>query len=319
MFAATSRSSTEPLALVELPSAPLGPRSVRVAVRAAGVNPVDWKMREGGPLRLAWKVLGPPGPLVAGVDFAGEVTEVGREVRTVSPGVRVVGWTDFSRKQRGTYATEVLVDESQCLPLPEKVSYEDAACLPIPGATAWRAFVEYGNLDKRRDARVLVLGASGGVGLAAIQLGRNLGARVWGVCSSRNTALVERLGATAIDYTQGDALEQARAVGPFDVILNVVSTESYPTGRCRALLTGDGVLGLAVQGPRDVPWFLRSPRKVRSVFGEPSRARLAPFVDALAHGAYESVIEQRFPLADAEQAHARSRTGKVVGKLVLVP
>src|SRR5690349_11606690 len=118
MIAATSPSSREPLRLVELPSRPLRDNEVRVRVRAIGVNPVDWKMREGGPLGTAQRIIGPSGPLVIGIDFAGEVVEAGRAVTDLAPGARVVGGTDFSRGQRGSYADEVVVRPDQCAELP---------------------------------------------------------------------------------------------------------------------------------------------------------------------------------------------------------
>src|SRR5438067_513732 len=94
----------EPLVSTELPTPDVRAGEVRVAVKAIGVNPVDWKMREKGPIRIAARLAGPPPPIVLGVDFAGVVEAVGADVRAVAPGARVVGGTDFSRGQRGSYA-----------------------------------------------------------------------------------------------------------------------------------------------------------------------------------------------------------------------
>ncbi len=309
----TSPSSEIPLALVDVPARPLGPRDVRVRVRAIGVNPVDWKMRSGGPLRLAHRFVGPSGPLVVGVDFAGEVVEAGPRA-DLAVGARVVGGTDFSRKQLGSYADEVVVRDEQCAVLPDSVSFDAAACLPVPGATAMRAFEVAGGAPKS----VLVLGASGGVGIVTLQLARARGMRAVGVCSTRNVALVESLGATAIDYTQSEPLEAARAHGPFDLIVHAVGTATYPLGQCRSLLAADGIVALVVVRPAD--WlaaaFLPS---VTTVLGRPNRKVLAPLVDLLAQGKIEPLIEARIPLAEAERAHQISRAGKVVGKLLLVP
>jgi NADPH:quinone reductase-like Zn-dependent oxidoreductase len=319
VLVATSASASEPLRLVELPAARLGPRDVRVRVRAIGVNPVDWKMRAGGPLRLAQRFLGPRGPLVVGVDFAGEVVEAGPRA-DLPVGARVVGGTDFSRGQRGSYASEVVVRDDQCARLPDGVSFEQAACLPVPAATARRAFELAGLVgpERTRGARVLVLGASGGVGLVTIQLAKLEGATAVGVCSARNVPLVERLGAVAIDYTSGDALDAARAHGPFDLVLHAVGTDRYPLARCRALLAPKGVVVLVVSRPADALDMALRP-SVKSVLGRPHRAVLEPFVDALARGGLEVLVEKTFPLAEAEQAHQVSQAGKVVGKLLLVP
>jgi NADPH:quinone reductase-like Zn-dependent oxidoreductase len=306
-----------PLGLVELPSRPVGPNDVRVRVRSIGVNPVDWKMRDGGHLGVAYKIVGPAGPLVVGVDFAGEVTEVGASA-DLAVGARVVGGTDFSRKQFGSYADEVVVRADQCCVLPDAVSFDDAACLPVAAVTPWRALTEIAHLDRKPKSRVLVLGASGGVGLMAIQLARQVGASAVGVCSGRNTALVERLGAVAVDYTKGDALEAARAHGPYELVVHAVGTDLYPLGKCRSLLTPTGVVVLVVIRGADLfaVGFLPS---VASVLGRPNRATLEPIVAALARGELACLIEEKFPLAKAEAAHAASRKGKVVGKLLLEP
>lgn len=311
---ATSTSAEVPLSLIELPSRPLGARDVRVRVRAIGVNPVDWKMRTGGPLRMAHRFVGPGGPLVVGVDFAGEVVEVHPEA-DLQVGDRVVGGTDFSRKQLGSYADEVVVRDEQCAKLPASVSFEDAACVPVPGVTALNAFALAGL--PREGARVLVLGASGGVGLATLQLARAAKMKAVGVCSTRNVALVEELGATALDYTRGDPLVAAREHGPFDLVLHAMGTATYALKPCRALLSPVGVVCLVVIRPFDYPALLH--RDVKTVLGRPTRKTLEPLVEALARGELVPRIERKLPLAEAEEAHRISRAGKVVGKLLLIP
>lgn len=318
MIAATAPSPDAPLALTELPSLPLRAGEVRVRVRAIGVNPVDWKMRAGGgPLGLARRLIGPRGPVIPGVDFAGEVIERAPDVTALAVGDRVVGGTDFARGQRGSYASEVVVRPDQCATLPDAISFDDAACLPIPGVTARRALVEHGRIGARPGQRVLILGASGGVGVLAVQLARGLGATVWGVCSARNAALVARLGATPIDYGAGDPLAAAKSLGPFDFVLNTVGADRYPVEACRALLGPTGALTLVPVRPRDYPSIAL--RRARALLGRPDRARLEPLVDAMARGALTAVIEARYPLADAEQAVARSRGGRVAGKVILNP
>lgn len=316
---ATSRSAGEPLRLMELPSRPLGPRDVRVRVRAIGVNPVDWKMRSGGPLRFAHRFVGPSGPLVVGVDFAGEVEEAGPEA-DLQVGARVVGATDFSRKQLGSYATEVVVRDDQCAVLPESLSFDAAACLPVPGATAQRA-LEAAHISIAAPApgtRMLVLGAAGGVGLVTLQIARALGISAAGVCSTRNVALVESLGAKAIDYTKADPLEAAREHGPYALVLNALGSATYPLARCRSILAAHGVVVLIVVRVADVLAFTFS-RQVTQVLGRPNRKNLEPLVAWLARGDIDPVIEARIPLADAQRAHDLSMAGKVVGKLLLLP
>lgn len=316
MRVATSLSSTERLRVIEVASRPLKRGEVRVRVGAIGVNPVDWKMREGGPLRFAYQFLGPAGPQVVGVDFAGTVTEVEPSVTDLAVGDRVVGGTDFSRGQTGSYADEVIARPDQCAKLPDEIDFDHAACLPVPAVTAWMAMREHTKIGPGQ--KVLVVGASGGVGLAAIQLARMLGAKAAGICSTRNVGIVEKYGAVALDYTQGDALEAARAHGPYDLVLHLVGTATYPLGVCRSLLAKGGRVELVVVRPADYPSVAFLP-SVGTVLGKPTRERLTPLVAALARGDLDPLIAERIPLAEAERAHEISRAGKVVGKLLLIP
>jgi NADPH:quinone reductase-like Zn-dependent oxidoreductase len=313
---------TDALVPVELPTPEPQPDEVRVAVKAIGVNPVDWKMRQKGPLRLAARVLGPPLPFVPGVDFAGVVDAVGARVTSLKPGDRVVGGTDFSRGQRGSYADTVIARPDQVTVLPDPVDFETAGALPVAGVTAAMAVLEFGRLEAvPADARrVLVLGASGGVGQLAVQIARNAGAQVVGVCSARNVERVRALGATrVIDYGAAgiDPLTAAAESGPYRVIVDCVG--GYPAGGCRRLL-GPGGRHVMVAGDSAGAFFqaLVPPFSSRILLGKPTGARLAPLVQAIAEGRLHVEIAQRFPLAEAEAAHALSQSGRVVGKIVLV-
>lgn len=316
MHVLSSPSSKLPLTWADLPDRPLRPDEVRVATRAVSVNPVDWKMREVSLLGFAQRIIGPRGPFVCGVDFAGEVIEVGAKA-DLKVGDRVVGGTDFSRSQRGSYARTVQVRATQVAVLPTEVSFDAASCLPVAGVTAAMAVRGHGGTQRRPGSRVLVLGASGGVGHFAVQLARIDGAAVIvGVCSQRNMALVQRLGATPIDYGAGDALAAAGALGPFDVIVDAIGSATYPVRRCKALLAPGGVLVHIMPMPRDY-LHLAIPGPVKTVLGRPNRQNLTPLVAHLSSGELEAVIAERIELGEAERAQAISRAGRVVGKLVL--
>ena len=318
LMAQASWKQGEPLAMVELPTPEPRDDEVRVAVSAIGVNPVDWKMREKGPLRIAARILGPPPPVVVGVDFAGVVDAVGARVAGVRVGDRVVGGTDFSRKQRGSYADTVFVRADQICALPEGFDIEVAGALPVAGVTAWMSVVDLGRLGAGQ--RALILGASGGVGQLALQIAKHVqGGFVVAVCSARNEALVRGLGADVVlDYNAGDALAQAEPHGPYQAVIDCVG--SYSGADCRALLGPEGrhvivsgdTIGAALQP------FL-PPFTSKAVLGRPNRARLEPVVRAVAAGQLQVHIEHRFALADAEKAHALSKTGRVTGKIVLHP
>lgn len=195
----------ERLELVELPTPEPRRGEVRVGVQAVGVNPVDWKMRSHGPLRQAARLLGPKPPVVVGVDFAGVVDAVGPGVVGFSPGDRVVGGTDFSRGQRGSYADTVVVREDQLCPVPDSVDIAVAAALPVSGVTARMAVVDLGRIrrESTADRRVLVLGASGAVGQLAVQIAKSEDAFVVGVCSAKNADLVGGWAPTRSSTTAG--------------------------------------------------------------------------------------------------------------------
>ena len=308
----------EPLALIELPTPEPAPDQVRVAVKAIGVNPVDWKMRELAPLRLAARLLGPPPPAVVGIDFAGVVDAVGDRVRDLRVGDRVAGGADFVRRQHGSYADTVFVRADQACSLPATLAWDVAASLPVAGVTAWIAVVEIGQLAAGQ--RALVLGASGGVGQLAVQIAKHVQQGfVAAVCSGRNAARVGALGADVVlDYTQGDALAQARAHGPYQVVVDCVGSYSGPG--CRALLARGGRHAI-VSGDSlgAIAQLCVPPFASRAVLGRPRREHLARVVAAVAAGQLRVEIAGRFPLAEAERAHALSRTGRVTGKLVLLP
>jgi NADPH:quinone reductase-like Zn-dependent oxidoreductase len=313
----TSSSHKEPLTWHEIPDPKLRADDVRVEVRAVGVNPVDWKMRQGDLLGIAQRVIGPSGALVTGVDFAGQISAVGEAVKDLKVGDRVVGGTDFSRQQYGSYARTVQVRADQVAQLPANVSFEDAACLPVAGVTAQTSLFTLGKLAEKPEPRALILGAAGGVGHFAVQLAKIRGAVSVGVCSTRNVALVEKLGGIAVDYSQGDVFSQAAQHGPYDVIVDSVGSASYPVAKCLPLLKKGGVHVLVMPKASDY-WRVMLQGAVKTVLGRPNRVGLEPLVAELAAGRLKVVIEQRIPLSEAERAHEISRAGKVVGKLVLV-
>jgi NADPH:quinone reductase-like Zn-dependent oxidoreductase len=183
------------------------------------------------------------------------------------------------------------------------------------------AVVDLGQIRKAEpsDRRVLVLGASGGVGQLAVQIAKMEGAVVAGVCSTKNVAMVKDLGAdVVIDYNQGDALEQAKAHAPFQVIVDCVG--SYSGADCRALLSKWGRhIMVAGDEPSAVLQLLVPPFKSKAILGRPTGARLEPLVAAVADGKLRVSIDRKLPLTSAEEAHRLSQTSRMTGKLILEP
>lgn len=295
------------------PAAP-GTGELVVRVRAAGVNPMDAKIRSGRFRLFVHERF----PLVLGSDFAGEVEAVGPEVTDFEPGDRVFG--SALRIGRGSYAERTLAKADQVAPIPSRLSFAEAAALPGSGCTALQALRDIGEVQS--DERVLIHGASGGVGHFAVQIARILGAPVTATASAANLEFLRDLGAErAIDYRAVDfALEDEQ----YAVVFDVVGNRSFP--QCVAVLSEDGGVYVTTQpGPGIFFWWAAT--GLRSRIGPKQRARwvlvrirntdlfdLASWAD---RGALRPSIEEVIPLAEVWRAHERIDDGHVRGKLVL--
>ena len=296
-----------------------GPHDVLLRVHAASLNHADLFLLHGSPriARLAFGVRRPKATIL-GRDVAGTVEAVGPQVTRFRPGDEVFGEVE----QRG-FAEYVTAPAAHLAAKPAGVSFADAATLPVAATTALQAL----RLARTGPEKtVLVNGASGGVGTFAVQLARNLGATVTGVCSTRNAELVQRLGAArVIDYTRTDL---TAGTDRFDVIVDLAG--SHRLAAMRRLLTPDGVyvastgnggpllgpvprlLALAVTAPFVGPGLrvLTTKRNVDDL------ALLAGLVE---RGELTPAIERTYPLHEAASAHCALESGQTVGKLVLVP
>lgn len=207
----------------------LRPREVLVRVRASSVNAADWLMMTGRPWPLRFMVgLVRPTRQCLGLDVAGEVVRTGSAVTSLAPGDAVFG------ECRGAFAELAVAHEARLAKKPASVSFEDVSTLPIAGTTALQGLRDKANV--RPGHRILINGASGGVGSFAIQIGRVLGAAVTAVCSDRNAAAARRLGAThVIDYRARDFSDSGER---YDAVFDIVG--KTPLGRCLRLLTPNG-------------------------------------------------------------------------------
>ncbi len=204
---------------------------VFIRVRAASLNPLDWHFVRATPA-IARLFLGLPGPREPriGRDVAGRVEAVGKNVKRFKAGDEVFGVS------RGAFAEYACPSESMLAMKPENVTFEQAAAVPIAGLTALQALRDKGHMQ--RGHRVLINGASGGVGTFAVQVGKVLGAEVTGVCSTRNVDLVRSLGADrVIDYTREDF---TRGQERYDMILDTVGNHSF--SECRRVMNPSAVL-----------------------------------------------------------------------------
>jgi NADPH:quinone reductase-like Zn-dependent oxidoreductase len=292
------------LELAEVPRPAPAPTEVLVRVKAAGVNPVDWKTRAHGGF------LGQP-PFTVGWDVAGVVEEVGAGVTRFALGDRVFGMPRFPH-EAAAYAEYVTSPSRQLARIPDGLGDVEAAALPLAGLTAWQALVE--TADVQPGQRVLILGAAGGVGHLAVQIAKARGAHVIGTASAPKHAFLAELGADeAVDYTTEDVAERVDAV---DIVLDVVGGETgagaLPTlrdGGIMVTLSGATAAALRDLGGGRV--------RVHGILVEPDRMGLEAIAGLVAAGALRPHVSESFPLADAGRAHEVGERGRTQGKLVL--
>jgi NADPH:quinone reductase-like Zn-dependent oxidoreductase len=300
----------EKLTLVDLPRPTPGPGQLLIQVAASSVNPIDWK-RASGKMRLIMPV---SFPCVPGFDVAGEVVEVGPGVTAFAVGARV--HARIGDPKGGASAELAVAGVDVTAPLPAGMDPGEAAGLPLAGMTALQGLRDRAGmpLEGARE-RVLVVGASGGVGHLAVQIARAAGATVVGVCSGRNAALVTSLGAhEVLDYTQPDPY---RGQAPFDIVLDCVGGDPGPW---LPLLGAGGRYASTV--PTGTT-FLRSAlnvftgKKVRAVMLKSHAGDLRILGQQVEAGKLRVVIDRRFKLEDLAAAWERSLTGRAVGKIVI--
>jgi NADPH:quinone reductase-like Zn-dependent oxidoreductase len=291
---------------------------VLVKVVAAAVNPLDWHFMRGTPyfLRLMTGV-GAPDFSGLGVDFAGTVEAVGSQVKRFKPGDDVFGGAN------GTFAEYVTVHESGALVMkPADVSFEQAASAPIAAITALQALRDIGKLEPGQ--KVLINGASGGVGTFAVQIAKSIGAEVTGVCSTRNAEMVLAIGADhVVDYKQEDYTESGKL---YDLIIDMVGNHSLLENR--QALEPDGTF--VIVGGAKGNW-------IGPVMGPIKALMLSPFVDQefvmmiaeqraddltilgelMQTGKVTPVIDSRYSLSDVPAALQHSEDGHARGKIII--
>jgi NADPH:quinone reductase-like Zn-dependent oxidoreductase len=289
------------------PPSPI-PTEVLVEVHAAGVNPVDWKTREG---RGAARACGPP-PFTLGWDVAGVVTELGRGVTIFAPGDRVFGMPWFPRAA-GAYAEFVTAPSRQFARMPDGLSFEEAAALPLAALTSWQALVDTAHVSEGQT--VLINGASGGVGHIAVQVAKARGARVIGTARAVNHDFLRELGADeCLDRERVPLQDAARDV---DVVLDFVGGDAS-TAALDTLREG-GLLVSVPSGPNEDAAAEGEKRGigVTGILVEPDGHAMGEIAALVREGRLTAHVDSTFPLEDAARAHERLEAGGVRGKIVL--
>jgi NADPH:quinone reductase-like Zn-dependent oxidoreductase len=310
---------TDTLELREVETPAVADGEVLVRVHAASIHVGDWIVMQGVPyiMRPMFGLRAPKVP-VPGTDMAGVVEAVGAGVTHVAPGDEVFGWGD------GAFAEYMSTPAENVLPKPADLSFEQAAAVGVSAFTALKAMRDRGQVEAGQ--RVLVNGASGGVGTYAVQIAKSMGAEVTAVCSSKNAEMVRSIGADhVVDYTQEDFTQ---GDSRYDFILDNVGNHSF--SEIRRVLSPDGKVQPNGGGHHPGRWF----GSLGSVVGNAIRARredqlLAPFLstnnsddlavlkDMAEAGKIAPVIDSTFPLAEAAQAMSHVGAGHARGTVVL--
>jgi NADPH:quinone reductase-like Zn-dependent oxidoreductase len=291
---------------------------VLIKVRAASVNPLDWRLMKGKPsiLRIFFGLrkprFGRPG-----VDAAGEVEAVGSNVTQFKPGDEVFGAC------RGAFAEYACTAASKLVTKPVNVTFEQAASVNVAGLTALQGLRDHGKIQP--GSKVLINGAAGGVGTFAVQIAKSFGADVTGVCSTRNIDMVRSIGADeVIDYTQNDFTTSSQR---YDLILDCVGNHSFSA--CRRVLNRDGRF-VGVGAPHDPSMMGLLAEMIKtlllSVFGKQkavifiaksSQDDLTLLGELIATGKLKPVIDRRYGLIDAPDAVRYVEEGHARGKVII--
>lgn len=296
--------------LKEIPVPRPAPHEILVRITAAGVNPIDWKLRDRADRRF---------PFVLGQDFAGIVSEAGDRVGRYREGERIFGIA----RDHGAYAEYTVVPEDDhaqpVAKIPDSVGDADAAALPTAGLTALAALEA---LHVAKATVLLVLGAAGGVGSFAVQMARDRGARVIGTARSSNENLVRSFGVEEfIAYDRQDVVEMVKRAHPIgiDAVLDLVDDADAIKAKAGVLLAGGRIVSTIHSA--DVEWFAQrkvaAQNLVLSQTPQSSHAGLRTLLELVEQGRVRVMIAGERALADAPSALDESKSGSVDGKLVL--
>ena len=287
------------------PLAPAG--ELLIHVRAAGVNPVDWKTRSGS---VPWRGQIDPFPLVMGWDVAGTVAAVGRDVTGFAVGDAVYGMIRFP-EPAGTYAEYTTAPAEHVLPIPDSIDFLEAAALPLVSLTAWQALFEAGELSQGQT--VLIHGAAGGVGHVALQLAKSCGAKVVGTARGRDSDYLHELGIdTHVDF---ETTRFEDVVRDMDVVLDTLGGEVQ---RRSWGVTKKGGILVSLRTTSDTQEQAEAHGvRAKRILVRPEPKHFARINELVETGKLKPTISAVFPLKEAREAQEQLERGPTRGKLVL--
>lgn len=297
-----SYGGSEVLQYEDVPRPVLNDDDVLIRVHAAGVNPVDWKIRNGYMEKMVTL------PLIPGWDVAGVIEEKGPQVKGLEIGDSVYSRPDIFRN--GSYAEYIAVKSSEVALMPESIDYVHAAAVPLAGLTAWQSLFDLAHLQAGQ--KILIHAAAGGVGHFAVQFAKWIGAHVIGTASAHNHAFLESIGAhETIDYND-TAFEDA--VHDADVVFDNMGGEVWQ--RSWKVMKKGGILVSTLGGP-DTGGMYALNKLSAHVFVQPDARQLGEMAILIDTGYVRPEIAKVFPLHEANKAHIANESGHTRGKIVL--
>lgn len=298
--------SPEVLEYKEWDLSPLKDSQIEVQVKAASVNPYDWRFLRGKPFlaRLTAGLFKPKNQIL-GADLSGVVTRIGSKVTRFKPGDEVM-----AEPGKGAFAEFCHMEEDQAVKKPLNIDYKEAAAMPMVGMTAVNGLRALGGIESGKS--VLINGASGGIGTIALQLARYVGARVTAVCSTGNRELALSLGADeVIDYKKHSLFDLNQQ---WDLIFDTVG--NIPLKKMLPLLSPDGkavIAGFTTMG-KMIPYMMKKGKKLKEgksvdvVMFEPGKKELEELADLLEQESIKAVLDRSYPFEEIPQAIAYSET-----------
>jgi len=299
------------LKLVEMPVPDPGVGDVQIRIKAAGVNPVDWKIREG----LLKEVMPHSFPIVLGWDASGIVTAIGPQVDRFSVGDEVYAYCRKATVQDGAYAEFIVLPENNIALKPKNMSFEEAATIPLAALTAYQSLIDAAHL--KRGERILIHAAAGGVGGFAVQIAHGFEAYVIGTASQHNHAYVRTLGADAvIDYTQHDVAAVVKASSPegVDVVYDCVGGQALE--QAPLLMKPEGRI-VTIVDPVQAQTLKEQGIDAQFVFVAPHAQQLMELTRMVEAGQLRTEVSVKLPIEEVVKAHELIETHHTKGKIVL--
>lgn len=299
------------LKLTDVPRPHPSEGEVLIRIKAAGVNPVDWKVRIG---RLEGR-LHHKFPLILGWDLAGVIEETGYSVKRFKKGDEVYAYCRRPVVQHGTYAEYAAVPESYVSPRPRSLSFEESSSIPLAALTAYQAIYDAAKL--KNGESVLIVGASGGVGGFAVQFAKMVGATVIGVASEQNHSYLKELGADwTIDYVNTDFVDtfKNQFSDGADVVFNLVKGDTILKAR-ECAKKGGRLVSIGDDPASRFPD--EKEIKLHYVFAEPNVIQLDHIRELVESGKLKTFVCAQYTLSEVKKAHEQMETGHTRGKIVL--